>query len=355
MGVIIIIIPNQKIEINTRRHDVANYYKSKGYDVQLNKLFIIDAEDLMHGSGKEIWVKCDYCDEKYKMPYKVYFKNVLSCIVQKCACDKCSRKKATEIYRLKYGVDNPMQRKEIKNKAIETNIKRYGVDNPMKNKEIQLKVQETCYERYGYISPLQTKELQDKIKQKRIDKYGVEYIFQSPELRKKAVQTFNDKYGGVSPMCSKDIQEKAHQTNLKKYGNIHPLSVDDILSKCSITRFQNGTCIVSNEQYRISKMFNGIVNYPIGRYNVDVLLDNNIVLEYDGGAHDIDIKHKHLTYDEFIEREKYRAQYIIDKGYKLIHFINKKDRHISNDEYFEAFNICCNQLKNNTEVFYDFN
>ena len=36
MGVIIIIIPNQKIEINTRRHDVANYYKSKGYcEIQL--------------------------------------------------------------------------------------------------------------------------------------------------------------------------------------------------------------------------------------------------------------------------------------------------------------------------------
>ena len=58
-------------------------------------------------------------------------------------CKNCAsyRRKQTNIKR--YGVEYPLQNKEIKEKSKKTNIKKYGVENPSQNKEIQEKVKQT--------------------------------------------------------------------------------------------------------------------------------------------------------------------------------------------------------------------
>ena len=57
-------LPGQKIEIIARRHDIMEYYKNLGYDAEINKKFIVDAEDLQPGSGKMIDVECDFATNK---------------------------------------------------------------------------------------------------------------------------------------------------------------------------------------------------------------------------------------------------------------------------------------------------
>ena len=49
----------------------------------------------------------------------------------------------------KYGVENPQQLKEIKDKKAETSLKHFGVDNPSKSKDIQNKMAETRLNKYG--------------------------------------------------------------------------------------------------------------------------------------------------------------------------------------------------------------
>lgn len=119
-----------------------------------------------------------------------------------------------------YGVENPYQRQDVKDKIKKTNIERYGVDNPSKSNEIKNKVKETC-----------------------LKKFGTEYSFQSDEVRAKAKSTIIKKYGVLHPMQNDEIKnkamlknrenrkiaiEKARQTCLDKYGVIHPMQDQNV-------------------------------------------------------------------------------------------------------------------------------
>lgn len=349
------LLPNQEVEIDIRRHNLCEYYQSKGYDVKLGQKIKVKAEDLMPTSDKKVWVTCDYCNrEPYQISYRIYHNNVLNALVQKCACKDCGRIKVAEIHMIKYGVANPRQRPEVVEKARQTCLERYGVTNVMQLPEVRQKAQDTCIEKYGYVSPFQLPEMQEKIKATRLKKYGVEYMLQSDEIRGKAIETFNQKYGGNTPMCSPEVRAKGQATCLERYGYISPLSSDEILSKTSLTRFLNGTCALSIEQAKLVAWFNGIPNYPVGRYNVDILLDDNIVLEYDGGAHRIDIKYGRLTDVEFDAKETQRSQYIIDRGYRIIRFVNIHDATLEHEVCVTALAQCKLLLQDHTMVSYDF-
>ena len=66
------------------------------------------------------------------------------CYTFKITKTKQQAAKLSKILNLqKYGVENPKQLEEIKQKARETCLKKYGYDNPMKNKQIKQKVKET--------------------------------------------------------------------------------------------------------------------------------------------------------------------------------------------------------------------
>lgn len=56
----------------------------------------------------------------------------------------------------KYGVDNVMKVKEIKDKAINTSIEKYGTTNPSKSKEVIDKISATTRKRYGVKFPCLT-------------------------------------------------------------------------------------------------------------------------------------------------------------------------------------------------------
>ena len=56
-----------------------------------------------------------------------------------CPDLECKIEKTKQTCIEKYGCENPIQNKEIREKIKQTNIKKYGVDNPTKNKEIRLK------------------------------------------------------------------------------------------------------------------------------------------------------------------------------------------------------------------------
>ena len=131
----------------------------------------------------------------------------------------------------KYGVENPLQNKEIKEKIKKTNLEKYGVENPAQNKEVYEKVKQTNLKKYGFTSATKNKDVRKKIEKTNLEKYGVKTNLMIDECKEQIKQTNLEKYGVEYPMQNKEILEKAYKTNLEKYGVMRPLQNKEILDK----------------------------------------------------------------------------------------------------------------------------
>jgi len=157
----------------------------------------------------------------------------------------CSKRHSTKIAMIeKYGVENPSQVKEIREKAYETMKekyggwgnasteikkkhnkavkKKYGVDNISQSVEIKEKKKKVFKEKYGGIGNA-SQIIFDKQKQTVKEKYGEENIFSTDYGKNKIKQTNLKKYGVENPQQSEEIKEKTKKTNLKKYGTHYPI------------------------------------------------------------------------------------------------------------------------------------
>lgn len=111
-----------------------NYYEYLGYDVYIGEEIIIPVELLPKGSHYKIKCECDgeNCDIVKDVIYKNYLKydNKWG----EYYCRKCSEKKRKETLRRNFGVDYPIQNKNVLDKMKKTLVEKYGVDNISKNK-----------------------------------------------------------------------------------------------------------------------------------------------------------------------------------------------------------------------------
>ena len=82
----------------------------------------------------------------------------------------------------------------IKEKIKHTNLERYGVENPMQNKEINQKEVNTQRERYGGVG-FESKELMDKTKKTNLERYGYENNFASKQISKSSSCLDDNKTG----------------------------------------------------------------------------------------------------------------------------------------------------------------
>jgi hypothetical protein len=65
-------------------------------------------------------------------------------------------------FKEKYGVDNPLNHPNIREKINNTIKEKYGVNYPSQCKEIQDKIIETYIKKYGYKNPMQNAEISEK-------------------------------------------------------------------------------------------------------------------------------------------------------------------------------------------------
>lgn len=107
----------------------------------------------------------------------------------------------------KYGVENPQQCKEIKDKTNKTIKEKYGVDNISQSKKIKEKKIETSLKHYGVDNPSKSKDIQNKMAETRLNKYGDEnYSLFGSESYK---NTIVNKFGVDNAMKNKDIADKS--------------------------------------------------------------------------------------------------------------------------------------------------
>jgi hypothetical protein len=86
----------------------------------------------------------------------------------------------------KYGVENPNQNKEIKEKTKKTCLKKYGVNSVLCDENIKNKIKKTCLDKYGVEFPSQNKTIREKIKNTNLKIWGFEDVTQNPIIAEKA-------------------------------------------------------------------------------------------------------------------------------------------------------------------------
>ena len=355
-----LILP-QTVKVRTNAI-TCKHYREKGYEFEKCGDFIeVDVLDLLKSSNEKVKVICDVCGKEREMRYCRVIGNNEENKPITCGSNSCKRKKTEDTCMKKYGVNNPMQCKEIQDKAKDTNLKRYGAESPFGSKEIQDKAKDTNLGRYGVENPMQCKEIQDKAKDTNLERYGAENPMQCKEIKDKIKATLKEKHGEgitcsfqlesvkeklkqtwqknygegiINPGQAQDIKDKIRATWLKNYGVDHPFKSEEIKNKV-LNSFQfNHTGPSSRAQRYINHILNGTLNKHICGSLVDIYMEKeNIIIEYDGSGHFLRDKMNGNIYPtkESLLYEKEREDKIINNGYRMIRFIAAKDR-IPSDE-----------------------
>lgn len=167
--------------------------------------------------------------EKYNRDIKIEFI---------CSCGKVDSKNFRCMYKNSAYCDECMKVKSNE-RRIKTYLERYGVINPNNIKDVRDKIKNTCLGKYGVEYSMQSQQVRDKQKQTCLEKYGVEYASQSQYFKDKQKQTCLKKYGVENANKTKETRDKIKKTNLDRYGVEHISQREDFREKCKETSLKN--------------------------------------------------------------------------------------------------------------------
>lgn len=219
----------------------------------------------------------------------------------KFACKNCMSKKTMETCVEKYGC-HFTQTEEYKKKRIQDNMEKYGVPYLTSLKSVKDKARKTNMEKYGVPHPSMLEENKQKRKETVREKYGYDYVAQVPEFKKKIEEACLHKYGFKSPMQNKEICDKVMKTMMK-----------------------HGTASYSSQQYHIWELIGGELNFLSHGFFLDILIHDNIDVEYNGSGHNLSVLTGQRTQEEFDRRERYRRACLLHNGYKILELNSKTD------------------------------
>lgn len=179
---------------------------------------------------KDHFVKCPVCG-------KDMIWNTRSAVQP---CSRECRKILTKRNNLeKYGVEHPMQSKEVQAHHKQAMLDKYGVESPLQSQEIRERAIKTNREKFGTDWALGSKEIHEKIADTMTERYGGRTTLQSVILSQKVAQTCLEKYGVANPMQSEELRAKASNTNFLRYGTYNVMQNKDINDKMKATRLSN--------------------------------------------------------------------------------------------------------------------
>lgn len=180
----------------------------------------------------------------------------------------------------KYGVEFALQKEEFKDKAKHTNIERFGTEWALQNKDVKAKALDTMKSRYGATTSLASDIIYDKIKATMIDRYGTCNPMQINEFKDKAKNTLIDRYGVDNAMKVPEfaikssstryehideIIAKTKETSLKRYGVDNPAKSEEVKAKIRQTMIDRyGKCATMS----IPEIHDKIVKTNMERYGV---------------------------------------------------------------------------------------
>jgi very-short-patch-repair endonuclease len=257
----------------------------------------------------------------------------------------------------RYGVINPMDSQELKDRQKHAVQDKYGVDNVSQIESVQAKKRETNLERYGNEQFLGSEIGREKIRQGMFDKYGVGNAFQSEEVKEKIKETSIERYGFDHHFKDKDramensqkvLQSKIDAGTIKLYDG-KPISEWLKDSEYSDSRFRvlinkYGLDVARTmspkfsaleqifEKWLIEQKINYTKQFSVGKKKADFLLsDYNMVIELDG-----------LYWHSELEKED---NYHFNK-HSLYTSMNYRSFFFREDEIYNKFDIITSILNN---------
>jgi hypothetical protein len=158
-------------------------------------------------------------------------------------------------------------------RRAETNLQRYGVVNPFESEQVKQKIKETCLEKYGETHHMKVEQIRKKAEQTNLNKIGVKYAFHTPESFEKIRKTCIKRYGAEFPLQNEFIQAKITQRWLEKIGARRPMVDQDYWKKQMLDKYgvdhpmKNKEIFAKSTRNRFSRK---PFTYPSGR--VDYIL-----------------------------------------------------------------------------------
>lgn len=221
----------KELEIEVKGHRTNfEHFKKLGYDIQFKKTTSVKVKDLMSGSTSIITAICDNCFVEKKIEFRFYYEYTNS-LKEKYYCNKCNSIKRKQTCVEKWGVENPMQSKEVKEKLKNTLLENYGVDHYSKTEEYKEKYKKTCLEKWQVENVFQSEKLKEKIKSTNLYKLGVEYPQQNEEVKKKTTESFLSKFGVKRYSQTNEFLEKSKSTSQSKWNVDNYSQTDEFKTK----------------------------------------------------------------------------------------------------------------------------
>ena len=102
---------------------------------------------------------------------------------------------------------------------------------------------------------------------------------------------------------------------------------------------KNGDIPCSLQQQTIQEWIGGEINYVVGPLALDIAFpDQKLYVEYDGSGHDLAVKMKTMSRQEFDEKQKRRTYSLYREGWKCIRFISRHDYFPEQDVFMRLYN-----------------
>lgn len=200
--------------------------------------------------------KCEYC-HKGQLKFRSMVEGFKRYCSYKCmANSKTTREKYKSTCLEKYGVENPLQNIEIKNKVKQTNLERYGHECSLQNEKVKEKSFTSMQKKYGVNHALQSKEIQERIAQTCLNRYGTENPAQNSEIKLKIGLKSRER-------IRKQIEKegKVFCPNIGK-NEVELLNEQELIDNCIIDRkftilgyYPDGYCKETNTIYEVYEKY----------------------------------------------------------------------------------------------------
>lgn len=148
--------------------------------------------------------------------------------------------------------------------------------------------------------------------------------------QKKTQLTCQQKYGVDHPMQNEEIHKRSVENHINNFGK-----------EANSLDFINGIPVSKVQKLICSHLDNFILNYEEDGYFYDLFNEKiNLVIEYNGRGHDLQVRFNKISLEEFNKREEKRKQNILEK-HKLLIINDPYDRLIHPRRFDEALPIIC--------------
>jgi len=215
--------------------------------------------------------------------------------------------------------EDPEKVKQRKKTYEENFMKKYGVKNPQQLKEFKNKASETCKQKYGGRG-FASKELEEKSRDCMEERYGNRNIMKTEDGKKHF-------RGDKNPLRDPTIAEKVSETKKGQPSKLKGKTYEEIMGKEKTKKRkkelkksgaygQSITPRISAPQLELFKMIKekyptAILEYPVLDYCLDIAVPElKLCFEYDG------------SYWHDVEKDKKRDEVLEGMGWKVTRYVD---------------------------------